>query len=125
MTGGLVVILGETGRNFGAGMSGGVAYIWDKKGDFAPKLNGEMVAIEALTVEDENILKMYVEQHLQYTDSDTAKAVLDNWATALPQFVKVMPQDFKKALASRNISVAEVLENKDVVYKDIQVEIAH
>ncbi|MEA5404427.1 glutamate synthase large subunit [Arcicella sp. DC2W] len=125
MTGGLVVILGETGRNFGAGMSGGVAYIWDKKGDFAPKLNGEMVAIEELTVEDQNILKMYVEQHLQYTDSDTAKTVLDNWATTLPQFLKVMPQDFKKALASRNISVAEVLENKDVVYKDIQVEIAH
>jgi glutamate synthase (NADPH/NADH) large chain len=84
-----------------------------------------MVAIEALTVEDENILKLYVEQHLKYTASDVAKSILDNWTAVLPQFVKVMPQDFKKALASRNISVAEVLEDKNVVYKDIQVEIAN
>jgi glutamate synthase (NADPH) large chain len=125
MTGGLVVVLGETGRNFGAGMSGGVAYIWDKKGDFATKLNGEMVAIEDLTVEDENILRMYISQHLAYTDSDVAQNILTHWDGILPQFVKVMPQDFKKALALRNISVAEVLEDKNVVYRDIQVEIAH
>ena len=125
MTGGLVIILGDTGRNFGAGMSGGVAYVWDKNKDFAPKLNGEMVAIEELTVEDENILRLYVEQHLQYTDSDTAKNILDNWTTILPQFVKVMPQDFKKALAMREITYSEVLEDKNVVYRDIQVEIAH
>ena len=125
MTGGLVVILGETGRNFAAGMSGGVAYIWDKKGDFATKLNGEMVAIEDLTVEDENILRMYVEQHLQYTDSGIAKKILDNWTDTLQQFVKVMPQDFKKALAIREISYSEVLENKNVVYRDIQVEVVH
>jgi glutamate synthase (NADPH/NADH) large chain len=125
MTGGLVIILGDTGRNFGAGMSGGVAYVWDRNKDFAPKLNGEMVAIEELTVEDENILKMYVEQHLQYTDSDTAKNILDNWAITLQEFVKVMPQDFKKALAMREISYSEVLEDKNVVYRDIQVEIAH
>ena len=109
MTGGLVVILGDTGRNFGAGMSGGVAYVWNKKGDFASKLNGEMVAIEELTQEDENILKLYVEQHLQYTKSDVAQYILDNWTEVLAQFVEVMPQDFKKALASRNVSVAEVL----------------
>ena len=125
MTGGLVVILGETGRNFGAGMSGGVAYIWDKKGDFATKLNGEMVAIEDLTIEDENILRMYISQHLDYTESDVAENILNNWDNILPQFVKVMPQDFKKALAIRNISVAEVLEDKNVVYRDIQVEIVH
>ena len=125
MTGGLVIILGDTGRNFGAGMSGGVAYVWDKNKDFAPKLNSEMVAIEELTVEDENILRLYVEQHLQYTDSDTAKNILDNWATILSQFVKVMPQDFKKALAIREISYSEVLEDKNVVYRDIQVEITH
>jgi glutamate synthase (NADPH/NADH) large chain len=125
MTGGLVVILGDTGRNFGAGMSGGVAYVWDKNKDFAPKLNGEMVAIEELTVEDENILRMYVEQHLQYTDSGIAKKILENWADTLPQFVKVMPQDFKKALAMRDISYSEVLEDKNVVYRDIQVEIVH
>jgi glutamate synthase (NADPH) large chain len=125
MTGGLVIILGDTGRNFGAGMSGGVAYVWDKNKDFAPKLNGEMVAIEELTIEDENILRMYVEQHLQYTDSGIAKKILDNWTDTLPQFVKVMPQDFKKALAMREITYSEVLEDKNVVYRDIQVEVAH
>ena len=106
-------------------MSGGVAYVLNAKGDFASKVNPEMVAIEELTQEDESILKLYVEQHLQYTNSDVAKRILDNWSDSLAQFVKVMPQDFKKALASRNVTVAEVLENKDVVYKDIQVEIAH
>ena len=125
MTGGLVIILGDTGRNFAAGMSGGVAYVWDKNKDFSPKLNTEMVAIEELTIEDENILKMYIEQHLQYTDSGIAKKILDNWMDTLPQFVKVMPQDFKKALAIRDISFSEVLEDKNVVYRDIQVEIAH
>ena len=106
-------------------MSGGVAYIWDKKGDFATKLNGEMVAIEELTIEDENILRLYVSQHLDYTQSDTAQNVLNNWDSILPQFVKVMPQDFKKALAMRHITIAEVLEDKNVVYQDIQVEIVH
>ena len=125
MTGGLVIILGDTGRNFGAGMSGGVAYVWDKNKDFAPKLNTEMVAIEELTIEDENILRLYIEQHLQYTDSGIAKKILDNWTDTLPQFVKVMPQDFKKALAMREITYSEVLEDKNVVYRDIQVEIAH
>ena len=125
MTGGLVIILGDTGRNFAAGMSGGVAYVWDKNKDFAPKLNTEMVAIEELTVEDENILRMYIEQHFSYTDSGIAKKILDNWTDTLPQFIKVMPQDFKKALAMRDISYSEVLEDKNVVYRDIQVEVIH
>ncbi len=125
MTGGLVIILGDTGRNFGAGMSGGVAYVWDKNKDFAPKLNTEMVAIEELTIEDENILRLYLQQHAQYTNSAVAKRILDNWIATLPEFVKVMPQDFKKALAMREISYSEVLEDKNVVYRDIQVEIAH
>lgn len=125
MTGGLVIILGDTGRNFGAGMSGGVAYVWNKKGDFAAKLNGEMVAIEELTPEDENILKMYIEKHAENTGSDVAATILANFNDVLKEFVKVMPQDFKKALAARDITVSEVLENKDVVYRDIQVEVAH
>ncbi len=125
MTGGLVINLGDTGRNFGAGMSGGVAYIWDKNNNFAPKLNGEMVAIEALTPEDEGILKMYIQQHLDYTQSDVAASILENWEASLAQFVKVMPQDFKKALASRSLTYGQVLADKNVVYKDIQVELAH
>ncbi len=125
MTGGLAIILGETGRNFGAGMSGGVAYIWDKKSDFASKLNGEMVAIEGITIEDEKILKMYIQNHFDYTNSDVAEFFLNNWETCMKQMVKVLPQDFKKALAARDISISEVLEDKNVVYRDIQVELVH
>lgn len=123
MTGGMVLILGETGRNFGAGMSGGVAYILDKKGDFDSKLNHEMVAIESLEVEDQNIIRMYTESHYNKTKSPVAKNILENWATYLPKFIKVMPQDFKRALASRNVSIEDVLKDKSVVYKDIKVEV--
>jgi glutamate synthase (NADPH/NADH) large chain len=112
MTGGLVVILGDTGRNFGAGMSGGVAYVLNAKGDFASKVNPEMVAIEELTQEDESILKLYVEQHLQYTNSDVAKGILDNWSESLAQFVKVMPQDFKKHLLLVTLQLQRFLKIK-------------
>ena len=125
MTGGLVVILGETGRNFAAGMSGGVAYVWDKVRDFSEKLNRDMVALEDLSTEDENIVRLFVEKHLDYTKSGVAQHVLDNWENVIGQFVKVMPQDFKRALESRNVSLGEHLENKDVVYRDYQVEVVH
>lgn len=123
MTGGMVLILGETGRNFAAGMSGGVAYVLDEQGDFATKVNMEMVALEKPEIEDENIIRMYTKAHFEKTGSDVAKNILDNWDAYFGKFVKVMPQDFKKALAGRNISFSEVLEDKSVVYKDIQVEL--
>jgi glutamate synthase (NADPH) large chain len=123
MTGGMALILGDTGRNFAAGMSGGVAYVWDKNNDFASKVNMEMVALEKLTQEDENIILLYTEAHLQKTGSDVAETLLKNWDTLKQEFVKVMPQDFKKALSSREISLSEVLNDKSVVYKDIQVEL--
>ena len=125
MTGGVAIILGETGRNFGAGMSGGVAYVWDKAGDFAGKVNPEMVALEPLSSEDENIVRLFVEKHLAYTQSGVAKKLLDGWEDTIGQFVKVMPQDFKRALESRGVTLGEQLENKDVVYRDIQVEVVH
>lgn len=102
MTGGRVVILGETGRNFAAGMSGGVAYILDRDNDFNMKCNLGMVELEAV-VEQEDIdeLKGLIEKHQQYTDSAVAKDVLENWDATLPQFVKVMPTDYKRVLLER------------------------
>jgi len=80
MTGGRVIVLGETGRNFAAGMSGGIAYIWDRNKNFAPLCNMGMVDLESLEAEDDiNELKSLIENHLKYTDSDVAKAALDNW----------------------------------------------
>jgi glutamate synthase (NADPH) large chain len=123
MTGGLIVILGDIGRNFAAGMSGGVAYIWDTKNDVASKINTEMVNVEILGYEDTNIVKMYVERHLALTGSDVAKDLLNNWDKYIHQFVKIMPVDFKNALAKRNISLSEQLADKSVVYQDIQIEV--
>lgn len=114
MTGGLVINLGDTGRNFAAGMSGGVAYIWNKKGNFEEKLNSEMVEIEQLTIEDENIIRMYVENHLRYTESLLAKEILTNWESSIAHFIKIMPVDFKRALLDRNITLLQKLDDDKV-----------
>ncbi|MCA9215298.1 MAG: glutamate synthase large subunit [Planctomycetales bacterium] len=99
MTGGRVVILGETGRNFAAGMSGGVAYVLDETGDFNLRCNLGMVELEKVeTDEDKSELKQMVEKHLEYTGSDVAKQVLTEWDTVLDKFVKVMPTDYKRVL---------------------------
>ncbi|TCS41169.1 glutamate synthase large subunit [Reinekea marinisedimentorum] len=95
MTGGCAVILGETGRNFAAGMSGGVAFVYDKNKDFASKCNMEMVEIEGLEPEDQARLKALIEEHAKVTGSDIAEAMLADWEAALTQFVKVMPVDYK------------------------------
>jgi glutamate synthase (NADPH/NADH) large chain len=99
MTGGRVIVLGETGRNFAAGMSGGIAYIWDKNKTFAPLCNMGMVELESLTAEEDiDELKTMIENHLRYTGSEAAKAVLDNWSASVKQFIKVMPTDYKRVL---------------------------
>jgi glutamate synthase (NADPH/NADH) large chain len=99
MTGGRVVVLGKTGRNFAAGMSGGIAYIWDKDKTFAPLCNMGMVELDPLEIdEDINELKTLIENHLRYTGSTVAKAALDNWDETVKQFVKVMPTDYKRVL---------------------------
>jgi len=100
MTGGRVVVLGATGRNFAAGMSGGVAYIWDKDKTFPAQCNPGMVELEALQAEEDIAeLKQLIENHLQYTASAVACSILDNWTQSLKQFVKVMPTDYKRVLA--------------------------
>ena len=100
MTGGRVVVLGETGRNFAAGMSGGIAYIWDRNGQFTNQCNPGMVELEEVEAdEDINELKTLIENHLKFTGSTVARGVLENWDESLKQFVKVMPTDYKRVLA--------------------------
>ncbi|HWB22716.1 MAG TPA: glutamate synthase large subunit [Gaiellaceae bacterium] len=99
MTGGHVVVLGRTGRNFAAGMSGGVAYVLDEDGGFGDRCNMELVGFDPLEEEDVAILKALVEEHRERTGSTVAARVLSSWDDYLPQFVKVMPHDYKRALA--------------------------
>ena len=101
MTGGKVVVLGKTGRNFAAGMSGGTAYILDEAGDFASRCNMELVGLEKLTDADEieEVWKL-IQRHQTYTKSARAAAVLADWANLTGKFVKVMPQDYKRVLLS-------------------------
>jgi glutamate synthase (NADPH/NADH) large chain len=115
MTGGTVVILGETGQNFAAGMSGGVAFIYDKNSLFEKKCNLSMVTLEKvksaevqtdepmhLNTPDELILKELIENHYKYTQSEIAKQILDNWNVSLDLFIKVMPIEYRRALNELN-----------------------
>ncbi len=102
MTGGRVVILGPTGRNFAAGMSGGIAYVWDRDGEFRQLCNLELVELEDLSnPEDEVECRRMIELHHQHTASPVAKKALDNWAKTHSQFVKVMPIDYRRVLQQR------------------------
>lgn len=98
MTGGRVVVLGPTGRNFAAGMSGGVAYIFDEAGDFNTKCNKEMVDFEVLAPEDISELKSVIEKHIEYTGSEVGKRIINNWAADVSKFIKLMPKDYKRML---------------------------
>jgi glutamate synthase (NADPH/NADH) large chain len=122
MTGGTVVVLGRTGRNFAAGMSGGIAYVYDEDGRFAALCNTAMVTLEPVLPEaeqakaekelavagkgrlkhagrlDEPLLRELIERHLRYTGSTRALAILDDWEAARGRFVKVFPNEYKRAL---------------------------
>ncbi|WP_316367183.1 glutamate synthase large subunit [Candidatus Thiodiazotropha sp. CDECU1] len=127
MTGGVVVCLGPTGRNFAAGMSGGIAYVLDEAGDFSERCNLAQVELEPIEEEDDALealdhqggdleshglvdlsrdmtrfdalrLKQLIERHLHYTNSEVAKRILNNWESTLPKFVKVMPVEYRRAL---------------------------
>jgi glutamate synthase (NADPH/NADH) large chain/glutamate synthase (ferredoxin) len=119
MTGGTVAVLGKTGRNFGAGMSGGIAYVYDEDGEFASRCNTAMVSMEKVLsaaeqeaqvdrkvwhrdMADEVQLKKLLEDHFKWTGSQRARELLDHWATARTQFVKVFPNEYKRALGEIN-----------------------
>jgi glutamate synthase (NADPH/NADH) large chain len=136
MTGGIVVVLGQTGRNFAAGMSGGIAYVLDEENDFEQRCNMAMVELEPVPEEEANLditeqgeleshgrvsvdhlgqgdqalLRKLISNHLSYTGSTRAKTILDNWSQYLPKFVKVMPTEYKRALAEMKTKNA-VLES--------------
>jgi glutamate synthase (NADPH/NADH) large chain len=132
MTGGTVVVLGETGRNFAAGMSGGVAYVYDPKGEFEQKCNTTMVNLERVLSakeqgdkstwhaqlrdgereSDEAILKRLIERHFKHTGSTRARNLLDDWATSRGKFVKVFPTEYKRALEEMHNSSMEEANDK-------------
>ena len=110
MTGGRAVILGRTGRNFAAGMSGGVAYVLNTDGDFARRCNPGLVDLENLTDEDAAVVQRLVRRHVELTGSTRGQQVLDQWTTFRPTFVKVMPRDYKRVLAAEARARAESRE---------------
>ncbi|MCC2667773.1 MAG: glutamate synthase family protein [Armatimonadetes bacterium] len=99
MTGGIVVAIGRTGRNFGAGMSGGMAFVLDEAGDFHTRLNTEMVEVDPFDdPEDQALVRDLLQQHVYYTGSTVAQRLLDNWEATAASFRKVMPVDYKRVL---------------------------
>lgn len=103
MTGGRVVVLGRTGRNFAAGMSGGIAYIYDKYGDFSERCNTEMVELEGLSAEDRTLISELVRNHHNYTRSEVAGNILENFKEEICRFVKVMPVEYKRVLGAKEM----------------------
>jgi len=101
MTGGRAVILGATGRNFGAGMSGGIAYVFDEEGKFSGRVNPETVDLDPMTDDDLEYVQRMVRRHFQYTRSRKADEILRKWGDAAQKFVKVYPRDYKRAEAER------------------------
>ncbi len=117
MTGGKAVILGETGRNFGAGMSGGIAYIYDEHNNFAKNLNGEMVNVEPLDDIDIEWLKERINMHLLHTDSAVATYILAHWDSTMEKFVKVLPQDLKRVMEATAEAEAKKEDPLELIMK--------
>ena len=116
MTGGRVVVLGPTGRNFAAGMSGGIAYVLDAKGDFHTRCNLDMVDLDRLENEEEIAeVKAMIERHAELTGSEHARAVLAAWDRSLKDFVKVLPKDYKRVLRAMDRVIAAGLSGEEAV----------
>jgi glutamate synthase (NADPH/NADH) large chain len=111
MTGGRAVILGQTGRNFAAGMSGGIAYVYDVQHNFDAFCNKEMVDLDELDANDEKFLHEMITKQFNLTGSSVAKFILNDFENQLKSFVKVFPKDYKKVLQSA-FQVKEVQVNK-------------
>ena len=120
MTGGRAVVLGTTGRNFGAGMSGGIAYVWDPDDTFHRNLNNEMVDLDPLDEEDQAWLRATVRDHLTETNSAVAQRILDRWYSNVRHFKKVMPKDFKRVLEAAARAEAEGLDVNETIMASAQ-----
>jgi glutamate synthase domain-containing protein 3 len=108
MTGGRVVVLGQTGLNFAAGMSGGIAYVLDVDGGFRRRCNTDLVGFEQIAPDEAEDLRGFVAEHAERTGSAVAERLLADWPAALGRFVKVMPHDYRRALAE--MAAAEARE---------------
>jgi glutamate synthase (NADPH/NADH) large chain len=117
MTGGRVVVLGPTGRNFAAGMSGGIAYVYDPHGTFAAQVNYEMVDLEDLASDDVTWLQNTIERHQALTQSAIADRIMESWASEVKNFRKVMPRDYKKVLTVIEAARAEGLNESDTAQR--------
>jgi glutamate synthase (NADPH/NADH) large chain len=108
MTGGRIVVLGETGKNFGAGMSGGIAYVYNPDGKFEAHCNMGMVDLDPLDAEDQSVLKGLIEEHMAYTGSTVASGILSEWESQVKMFTKVIPFDYKAVLNKKkeNLKIA-------------------
>jgi glutamate synthase (NADPH/NADH) large chain len=123
MTGGRVVVLGPTGRNFAAGMSGGIAYVYDPDDRFPALVNYEMVELEPLADDDREWLRTTVERHRELTGSDVADRLLAQWESEVESFRKVMPQDYKRVLAVMSESASSGLTEDETLAR--VMEAAH
>ena len=109
-----MVVLGKAGRNFAAGMSGGVAYVLDNEGTFPIHCNRQMVEIGRVDEPDDiDELKAMIEKHANYTGSTVAQKVLDHWSETLPKFVKVLPKDYKRVLEAEKRVRAQGLSGEE------------
>ena len=109
MTGGRVAVLGDTGRNFAAGMSGGIAYVYDPLGVFPPKCNMDMVDLKPMRDKSLEQLQQMLENHVKYTDSPVARKILQDWEVEQRHFVRVMPREYARAMRQLARKTAEVL----------------
>jgi len=103
MTGGRALILGKTGRNFAAGMSGGIAWVYDTDNSFLSNCNTEMVELDSLTPKDEEEILILLKKHFQLTQSQVAKYIIDDWKNASASFIKVFPSEYKKVLQQQQL----------------------
>lgn len=120
MTGGKVLIIGKTGRNFGAGMSGGIAYVYNEDGNFADKCNMELIILEELNNENKEDLKQMLENHYKYTNSQKAKKLLDNFDVEINKFIKVIPKAYKQVIEQIKLAKEEGLSEDDAMMKAFQ-----
>jgi glutamate synthase (NADPH/NADH) large chain len=115
MTGGRAVVLGHTGRNFGAGMSGGIAYVFDEDGSFARRVNLEMVDLDPLDSGDLEWLRDCISRHVAETDSAVGTRILARWHQDRERFVKVMPQDYKRVLDAARLAREQGIDELEAI----------
>ena len=105
MTGGKVIVLGKTGKNFGAGMSGGIAYVYDEDGTFTSRFNADSADLDPLDTEDQEWLIAMLRRHIELTASQRAEGILNSWQPAAQRFIKVFPREYKRIVQLQNIKI--------------------